>query len=135
MTLPFTRRRSAVLSGSGLALLALSACLAAGAYPFRPPAGGDRMGLALFVVFPLAIGGGLLLALVCWRERLRTRESVRWLVVFPVGAVLGVSVPATYLLASPSFAGGVRVWYELGTAVGGICGVVAEVASWDRDGG
>lgn len=134
MPLPFTRRWSASLCVSGLVLLAFSTYLAAVAYPFRsPPVAGDRMALALVVAFPLAIGGGLLLALVFWRERLRTHESAWWVAVYPVGAVLGVSVPAFYLLVSPGFVGGVRVWYEAGIVCGGICGVVAEVASWNSD--
>jgi len=79
----------------------------------------------------LAIAGGLVLARVGWRERCRRSESVWRLLVYPAGAVAGASLPAVYPTVTPSFAGGLAVWYEVAVTAGGVCGVVVEVASWE----
>jgi heme A synthase len=126
--------RSKVLAAVALVLLAVALGVATANYPLRPrpPAGHvDAMGLGLALAFSLAIAGGLVLARVGWRERCRRSGSVRRLLVYPAGAVAGASVPAAYLTATPSFAGGLVVWYEVAVIVGGVCGVVVEVASWE----
>jgi hypothetical protein len=127
-------RRSRGLAAAGCVLLAFALGVAAANYPLRPrPAVGhvDGMGLGLALAFSLAVAGGLVLARVGWRERCRRSESVRRLLVYPAGAVVGASVPAAYLTATPSFAGGLTVWYEASVLVGGVCGVAVAVASWE----
>lgn len=134
MALQFTRRYSLSLGVVGTLLLAISTYFAFVNYPFQPISGGDSSGLALVVIFPLAIGAGLLFAVIVWREWLDAHESVWWLLVYPLGACVGVSVPTLWLLLSPNYSANPSIWYEVGVVAGGIVGVTVEMASWNRNG-
>lgn len=134
MHLQFARRYSLSLGVVGLLLLMFSTYLAFVNYPLQPISSGDSFGLALVVIFPLAIGAGLLFAFIVWREWLGAHESVWWLLVYPLGACVGISVPTIWLLLSPNYSANPRIWYGVGVVAGGIVGVTAEMVNWNRNG-
>ena len=133
MSLPIIRRSSLSLSMIGMLLLVVSIYVTYVNYPLRPISRGDSSGLALVVIFPPAIGAGLLLAGIVRREWLHAHRSVWWVLVYPLGACVGVSIPAAWLLLSPNYSATLRTWYELSVFVGGVIGFIAEMWSWNRN--
>ena len=133
MPLPIIRRYSLSLSVIGMLLLAVSIYVAYVNYPLHPISRGDSSGLALVVIFPLAIGAGLLFAGIVRREWVLSHGSVLWVLLYPLGACVGVSIPAAWLVLSPNYSATLGTWYKLGVLVGGVVGVIGEMWIWNRN--
>lgn len=64
---------------------------------FPPPFAGPNLGLAIFVVGPVAVLAGLLVAHGIYRLVPRDERSPPWLVVYPVTSAGGIALVGTYI--------------------------------------
>ncbi|WP_224269482.1 hypothetical protein [Haloprofundus salinisoli] len=110
-------------------LLAYSLYVALTAYPFTPePRYEGGMGLRLLLIFPPALVAGLVVAVTIRREFLPS--TLRWRLLYPLGAIVGLVPVVAYLGISPNWSGSVGNWIQMAGLLGGFVAFVGEVASW-----